>query len=774
MVPKLAEVPLPMLANESEIPGCPRDIGWLDRLGRLRFDLAQRWRQRRPSDDDAQVRLVIDQALGLSLLVQFMRQERPSAIPVPSAQMAFANECTNRQMIQSFRQSMQSPILLAVLDAETFDDALAVPEDIQRSIFQLTLRTRLSLSSFGEFHQFCLSPPPSTANQARRSSGLRRARGIHYTPSFIVDYLTCRVLDSALNRFGDVRSLRLIDPSCGCGIFLVAAVRYLFRHELVGLSLDASPQERLDLLCHVIHGMDVDATALEWARRSLLLAVWQTLSDEHSNEPVIVPDLRANLTCGDFLLSNTSEMTVVLGGPPFVRIHELRKGAQEKLSHYRSRFLTARQGQFDLYMLFFEKAITCLTTGGLLGWSVSNTFLRSQTGRTLRQLISQTCTMREIIEFAARNLYPDAVTQIALTLLERGHVPQACRHVWIRGNNGLRQSLETLLSEDAPSAKNVEIKFLAPEVCSGTHWLLDRTEQNILPRMKDSGAPLAELPIRICQGVVTGADPVFLLRRLTRTERSPVIVSDRDGRQHVLEADLLIPIIRNRDVSGYQTPIPRTVCLTPYTPSGQLLTEDHLRDQYPRTYRYLLRNRDRLPAAAETASWFAFRSSAALRLPDAPRILVKRISAGHDSTLIGPDAKMICHSSVLVLVPDSDHVNPLFLLGILNSGTFWAFVRATMPTMGEGRHALRLHQLRQFPFPRQPAKLWPAECEQILAAVLLLTSSTDLQSPRQQHEIVDSCVARMYGLFPGAEPDSGEFKSHYLVNVSPDFAKRLE
>ena len=155
MVPKLAEVPLPMLANESEIPGCPRDIGWLDRLGRLRFDLAQRWRQRRPSDDDAQVRLVIDQALGLSLLVQFMRQERPSAIPVPSAQMAFANECTNRQMIQSFRQSMQSPILLAVLDAETFDDALAVPEDIQRSIFQLTLRTRLSLSSFGEFHQFC-------------------------------------------------------------------------------------------------------------------------------------------------------------------------------------------------------------------------------------------------------------------------------------------------------------------------------------------------------------------------------------------------------------------------------------------------------------------------------------------------------------------------------------------------------------------------------------------------------------------------------------------
>ena len=70
-------------------------------------------------------------------------------------------------------------------------------------------------------------------------------------------------------------------------------------------------------------------------------------------------------------------------------------------------------------MLFFEKAISVLKDEGWLGWSVSNTFLRSGSGRTTRQIISQTCSIRELIEFEARKVYPEALIQIVLAIPQK-------------------------------------------------------------------------------------------------------------------------------------------------------------------------------------------------------------------------------------------------------------------------------------------------------------------------------------------------------------------
>ena len=95
-------------------------------------------------------------------------------------------------------------------------------------------------------------------------------------------------------------------------------------------------------------------------------------------------------------------------------------------------------------MPFFEEAVRRLAEGGLLGWSSSSTFLRISAGRPLRSLLGERCTLRELVEFDDRKVYPDAVTQIVLVLLEKGRREVPCRHVWVAGDGGLRDKLAAL------------------------------------------------------------------------------------------------------------------------------------------------------------------------------------------------------------------------------------------------------------------------------------------------------------------------------------------
>jgi hypothetical protein len=81
----------------------------------------------------------------------------------------------------------------------------------------------------------------------------------------LADYLNGRVLGGLASHGGP---LRILDPSCGGGTLLLAALRWLLeRHSL-------SPQGILDLIGTSLFGIDIDPEAVAWTRRALLLAAW--------------------------------------------------------------------------------------------------------------------------------------------------------------------------------------------------------------------------------------------------------------------------------------------------------------------------------------------------------------------------------------------------------------------------------------------------------------------------------------------------------------------
>jgi hypothetical protein len=687
---------MPALVGTVDVlEGAPREL-WLSRTRNCRRRLIEIMRKLRGALVPAVAE--VDQALELTLMCRFIRDRKPAALPLPEIDPA---GMTTHDVCHALRQAANASLLKSVFDPVDFGSRVLLPHSLWRAILSADVGwcdragrfVRLPATALGEFHQLCLAERDT--GRARQ----RRAQGIHYTPVALADYLTLRVLDRLFVSREFQPPVRILDPSCGGGTFLLAALRYLMNRKD-----NPSPQETLDLLAESLFGTDIDPEAVATTRRSLLLAAWDALvalDIRDDDRELIVPDLRNNFVCQDFLASCDSpgQFQAILGGPPFVRTHEMLRNDPGCVERYRAKYRTARSGQFDLFMPFFEEAVGQLAERGWLGWSVASTFLRTSAGRILRSLIGQSCSVHELIEFEDSKVYPDAVTQIVLVLLEKERREVASRHVWITGTGAIRGKLASLWSggDDHP---NVIVRELPASAWRSSEWsFATAAEQLMLERIRSAGSALDHLPVSICQGLVTGADPLFLFPRCGSTTEGETLVQCRnEGREFFLETAMLRPVVRSREIKGYGRPYSRTVCLTPYDRAGQLVAESVLRDRYPLAYKYLLTHREALTArrGIRPREWYALRSTSCLALASGPRVFLKLICSGSDFT-IDTEEQYLGHAGTLMLVADGRQIDPFYLLAVLNSKVFWFFVRQTMPTMGHGRHVLRRGTLRRFP-----------------------------------------------------------------------------
>jgi REP element-mobilizing transposase RayT len=168
---------------------------------------------------------------------------------------------------------------------------------------------------------------------------VKKAGGVFYTPSFIVEYIVKNTLGKLLEGkipgqvgVGKGTPLRILDMSCGSGSFLIGAYQYLLDWYLGGYSLESekwskgtSPRlyqisspdvaqwklttsERKRILLDHIYGVDIDSQAVEVTKLSLLLKVLEGESEESIGKQLsmfhqrALPDLASNIKCGNSLI----------------------------------------------------------------------------------------------------------------------------------------------------------------------------------------------------------------------------------------------------------------------------------------------------------------------------------------------------------------------------------------------------------------------------------------------------------------------------------------
>ncbi|MEX1095649.1 MAG: N-6 DNA methylase [Planctomycetales bacterium] len=229
-----------------------------------------------------------------------------------------------------------------------------------------------------------------------------KAGGATYTPKELADFVAARIVESAkLPARGGI--VRILDPAVGQGELLVSLL------------------QRLPAQCRVeVHGFDTDERALEQCGNRLRQGF---------------PDVQLRLTSGNFLDSILDEQALAVPGglfpedaangydliianPPYVRTQIL--GAAQARGIAERFGLT---GRVDLSHAFIVGMSAVLRPGGTAGIIVSNRFMTTKTGASVRRAIRERLHLRHVWDLGDTKLFDAAV--LPAVLLAEGRNGQA-------------------------------------------------------------------------------------------------------------------------------------------------------------------------------------------------------------------------------------------------------------------------------------------------------------------------------------------------------------
>lgn len=233
------------------------------------------------------------------------------------------------------------------------------------------------------------------------------SEGVYYTPPYLVDV----VLDQVLP-WNDTRwDIRVLDPACGSGVFLVKSFqRLVHRWKLAhpAQSLRAPVLRRL--LERNIFGVDKDPHAVRVASFSLYLAMCDEIEPRHYWTQVVFPSMRQKrLICSDFFVdgvpgfdasSDARSYDLVVGNAPF-GANVITNEAQRWAESEEHRWTIPNK---DIGGLFLAKAGELAKDNGVVAMIQSaNTILFniSSAAATFREQLFKTYRVEAIFNLSA-------------------------------------------------------------------------------------------------------------------------------------------------------------------------------------------------------------------------------------------------------------------------------------------------------------------------------------------------------------------------------------
>lgn len=168
----------------------------------------------------------------------------------------------------------------------------------------------------------------SIYEQFLHSQGTGKKVGAVYTPEPVADYLLCELEESKPLQSG----MKILDPCCGSGIFLVLAYR-----RLIELALAQSPNNKLKptelrrILCESLYGIERNKEACYVAEFSLILTLLNYIDppDLHRNKQFKFPSLHNTqiFECDFFddeseFWKQNKKFDWIVGNPPWIELEQ--------------------------------------------------------------------------------------------------------------------------------------------------------------------------------------------------------------------------------------------------------------------------------------------------------------------------------------------------------------------------------------------------------------------------------------------------------------------
>lgn len=384
--------------------------------------------------------------------------------------------------------------------------------------------------------------------------------GVVYTREWVVD-LVLDLAEYTADR--DLCDGLVVEPSCGHGAFLRRIVERLCESAARAGKLDAP------LLGGCLRAFDVDEDAVLASREvAVELLVRRGMRREDA-----CGLSRTWIRLGDYLTSDLVGVRWVVGNPPYVRSSLI---PEESRARY-CRDLGCMTRGSDLYVGFFEKALSSLSEGGRLCFVCADRWLQNRYGTRLRAFVSEGYSLDAHVRMHGVDAFESEVSAYpAVSVLGRG-TGRSVRYVECREGFSESDACEVrrwLASSDAAgagAASTWDAAILPPLDGSAPVALATAERLGLLNDMTRRFPRLEEAGVRLGIGVASGCDEVYIT----------------DDPQ-LVEGERLLPLFFMRDWrAGKGT---RKWLVDPWEADGSLVDLE----SYPKLRSYLEGNRGRL------------------------------------------------------------------------------------------------------------------------------------------------------------------------------------
>ena len=270
---------------------------------------------------------------------------------------------------------------------------------------------------------------------------VRKAGGVYYTPEYIVDYIV-------QNTIPKKQDIKILDPACGSGSFLLVAYQYMLDiYQRKSPKKKLTLSERKQILLDHIYGVDIDEQAVEVTKLSLLLKVLEGVHREEIDHTgrkseYALPSLHNNIKCGNSLIDDvgvagekafvwaeefpqvfdifgTGGFDAVIGNPPYVG----EKGNKEKFRPVKQNSLNKfYRGKMDYFYFFFHQGINLLKNKGTLGFITTNYYTTAYGASLLRNDFKERTELLHLINLGELKIFESAQGQHnMITILKKSN-----------------------------------------------------------------------------------------------------------------------------------------------------------------------------------------------------------------------------------------------------------------------------------------------------------------------------------------------------------------
>ena len=618
-------------------------------------------------------------------------------------------------------------------------DALSLSDDVCegfKTLGDYDFASEVSVTVLGHIFEQSIADVERLQAQARGeeteeeratgTTGRRKRDGVVYTPDYIARFIVAETLGAHLEEaFTEIlrahakagadlsdyaaiqwrrksaeleawqayrdrlKTLRIVDPACGSGVFLIMAFDFLkaelgrVNDKIAALQGERHIQDLIDpdseILTNNLFGVDVNSESIEIAKLSLWIKT--------ARRGKVLDSLSGNLRVGDSLIEDSNfayldhaftwetafpsvfaegGFDVVLGNPPYVRMEHLKA-----LKPYLEKRYEVVSDRADLYCYFFERGLRLLKPGGRLGFISSNTFFKTGSGKPLREYLRREATIEGVVDFGDLQIFEGVTTYPAILTMKRGAAP--------KGHDLRFWKVEALPETNFQATWEAAAgPYLQAALGAGSWELENPALRALRDKIRTGRKTIRDVYGAPCRGVVTGLNGAFVIDNATK---------ERLCAQDPRSAELLKPFLEGKDLKRWRAE-PRGLWLI-YIPKNRIEIDD-----YPAIREWLLPFKSALESRATKQEWFELQQAQEAYAPhfDAPKISYPHFNDTRNF-LFEPLGAFSNDKSYLI--PSDDRA----LLGLLNSRVLWFMLSSMSPPVRGGFHELRVQYVEKLPIP---------------------------------------------------------------------------